>query len=503
MLQQLNTDVLLSILCLTDVYTIVSLSRVNKLFYSITSAKQLWVAVLRDLSSRRLSDLPSDTNFEPYTTDGLINEVKRAVLGPCTWSPHSRIPPTIHRHASIELTRETTTQESFARWLPGGRHIFFYSFLEATTVFECWEVHPARKVWAGFRDGHVQCVAFDFRPATTVVSVCFALKNAGDHMRHIVLLGVDLSTGRSCELFRLSLDSICPVWDLRISGDCLAWTGTMAEESVVLVNWRSGKFIAFPSPDERGTYALSPAHIVLAHPSLALTLQVYPLTSLESAWRPLSAFNWKSRTDLSGVPAPAILNIAGDTSNNPEGYRFYGFSLEITACAVRDGTYDLVVVLMDSDSVPQIRPRSASASLWSLWGWIFDHRANTHRPPTRMWKVSRYHLVHPPTPSPPTLLSIQRQSASCCQFVPSPRYAVGCTGMSDHRTWLRRHSGQLGVHRAMDTRTHDGTGNILTSTTRAFTIPGLHGARACDVQVSELGGIMICEGARVRMFYFM
>ncbi|KAJ7098897.1 hypothetical protein C8R44DRAFT_888742 [Mycena epipterygia] len=85
----LDTDILSHIFALTDVYTILSLSRVNKLFHSAAFIKQLWLSVARNLASRWLIDPPADEILEALSTDELVDEVKRGVVGPRIWSPTS------------------------------------------------------------------------------------------------------------------------------------------------------------------------------------------------------------------------------------------------------------------------------------------------------------------------------------------------------------------------------------------------------------------------------
>ncbi|KAJ7464256.1 hypothetical protein B0H11DRAFT_2240652 [Mycena galericulata] len=102
MLDRGVTDLVLYVLALTDVYTILSLSRVNKFSHSITVAKQLWIPIVRDLMMRGLSDLPAGEDLSAHSAEALVEEVKRAVAGPHTWFPQSQFGPTIYREVKLE-----------------------------------------------------------------------------------------------------------------------------------------------------------------------------------------------------------------------------------------------------------------------------------------------------------------------------------------------------------------------------------------------------------------
>ncbi|KAF7358852.1 hypothetical protein MSAN_01225200 [Mycena sanguinolenta] len=68
----LNTDVLLQILADTDVYTILSISRVNRALHEVTSLRHLWLSVVLDLSHRRLIDAPPAETLSTLTKDELV-----------------------------------------------------------------------------------------------------------------------------------------------------------------------------------------------------------------------------------------------------------------------------------------------------------------------------------------------------------------------------------------------------------------------------------------------
>ncbi|KAF8190968.1 hypothetical protein K438DRAFT_2018423 [Mycena galopus ATCC 62051] len=345
MLDRLVTDLVLYILALTDVYTILSASRVNKFFHSITLAKQLWIPIVRDLVTRGLSDFPADEDLSAHSAEALVEEVKRAVAGPHTWFPQSRSGPTIYREVKLEYAVPGGDGSRFARWLPGGRHILFQDSARVGNIeiswLRCWEIDAAqrREVWDITCVGTLQAAAFDFRTGSKLI-VSLVLNN-GHGFSSILLLEVNLSTGASSYLFQLGPTIVWP-WRMRISDDYMAWQGTAGDSIIVLINWLSGEFIAFESTEKSATFELFPGHILLAYPtsraSTPCSLHLYSIASLDHLWRPVSEFNFNDhniRSSLKGVPS-VVLNVAGNNKTSP-----CTISVEVIGCPVHSETYDL------------------------------------------------------------------------------------------------------------------------------------------------------------------
>ncbi|KAJ7150088.1 hypothetical protein C8R43DRAFT_1006223 [Mycena crocata] len=171
-LGSLNTDVLLRIFFFTNVATIISLSRVNQYFRTISLTKHLWISVIRDLGERGLVEaLPE--NLKALSTEELIDEVKRAIFGPRTWSPVSAASPKMLLQFEILCTRRPEDIEL----LPGGKHILFYVYPQpgGPRGIECWEVRTGLRRWswshANYSANHA---VFHFRGASkaTVAVVC-------------------------------------------------------------------------------------------------------------------------------------------------------------------------------------------------------------------------------------------------------------------------------------------------------------------------------------------
>ncbi|KAJ6549146.1 hypothetical protein DFH09DRAFT_1169771, partial [Mycena vulgaris] len=158
-LRELDSDVLLQIFALVDVYTVLSLSR------------HLWLSVVRDLASRYLIDAPAAE---------LVDQVKRVVSGPRTWFPASSGPPRLLQQLTISpgnlVGRRVDTE-----FLPDGRHILIYKSSDhLSRGVECWDAHLGRKVWAwSFPLRYIQCVTFDFRRSGLEALVMLCVLGSG------------------------------------------------------------------------------------------------------------------------------------------------------------------------------------------------------------------------------------------------------------------------------------------------------------------------------------
>lgn len=141
----------------------------NKLCHEIASFKQLWLSIVRDLSRARVIDAPAEETLETLSTTELVEEVRRAVVGPRTWSPASSVQPTVHRQFSIPLGYTVTLP---AKLLPGGTHVlrFISESFALSHGIELWEVYTGKRVWKWGRvDYNVFHVATDFPAGTSKV----------------------------------------------------------------------------------------------------------------------------------------------------------------------------------------------------------------------------------------------------------------------------------------------------------------------------------------------
>ncbi|KAJ7457510.1 hypothetical protein FB451DRAFT_1275073 [Mycena latifolia] len=320
-IHSLNSDLLLHICMLLDVFTIISISRVNKYLHSIVSAKQLWILVVRDLSERWFIDPPAEENLEKFSTTELIQQVKRAVVGPLTWSSAFPVPPTISREISISL--ETLQGESsHVEFLPEGRHILFYKTTgEFAGGVECWEVHSGRRVWGW---------ASPSRPARHATCV----------QNHLSIVEADLKTGESRDLLDLP---VC-VRRVKISDDFFVcrvhlhqwprpWPGY-----VLLVNWRTAEFILFNTTNLQD-FELFSGHIAFTYCdwSTPAHVRIYSTVSFDHLWRRLDEFTLDEPMDPPEISHIPINILSIDMSSKPIMMLF------VSESPIRNEGYELVV----------------------------------------------------------------------------------------------------------------------------------------------------------------
>ncbi|KAJ7214850.1 hypothetical protein GGX14DRAFT_443258 [Mycena pura] len=457
---RLDADVLLYIFTVSDIHTILSLSRVNKYLWGISRTKEIWISVIRDLGARQMLDRAVDEVLEETSTETLISEAKRAVVGPHTWSKTSVSPPTILRQVTISFDADRTP---YVEFLPGGRHIIFNTWYSENdlqgTLVVLWDVHLAQQVWRQICLGHVLSIKFDFRAKYEVIICLLAQYVFPDHIRsiqniimtasdtddhYISVLEVNISTGISRDLIHLSVDAISPTSQLQISGDYVVWhslvqlTETVRQSVVVLIKISIRKFIVLGTWDTKRTaVGLFPTHIIIGHPlsggSSAANLNLYAISSLVHLWRPFRKFSPDHRSDLRGIPSFSF-NVAGN-----DGIRVDPcIKMFLSESPVHEATYELVVMVVDN--LPT-----------SLLGRIRNRLSKKHAS-SDIWKktVSRYNIrlpvatASPPNPRQLTLMSVLRHTTSC-SFADGPLY-VRCHDGYYHRNGTS-HSGRLVVYR--------------------------------------------------------
>ncbi|KAJ6565171.1 hypothetical protein DFH09DRAFT_1363817 [Mycena vulgaris] len=374
-LHDLNSDVLLCIFVLTDVATILSLSKVNKIFHEVASTKQLWILIIRGLASRGLVDPPLDDVLENMTTPALIDEVNRVVVGPRTWSPGSLDPPTVSRETTIPHGGMGMGGEL----LPGGRYILFYCgpWVNGRWV-ECWEVYTGRRVWSYTQAGFcVWYAVFDFRGASKAV-VALVMDSPEGRARQLIL-EVDLQTGGSRKLLGLCNELKNP-HGLELSADCFVFeAGEWGYRFVLLANWRTGEYLIFRVNNyQRFTLALFPGHIIVAKTPREVDgwettdcIHLCCIASLGGIWKPLSEIDttgWADTTGILGVIWP----LAIDTFRVEE--------LSVTESPLHDEIYQLRVRGIRKNDTLELRYHFTLSSE-TLSSPLLPQPTVTHLPP--------------------------------------------------------------------------------------------------------------------------
>ncbi|KAJ6477767.1 hypothetical protein C8R45DRAFT_1007758 [Mycena sanguinolenta] len=279
----LDEDVVAQILVSLDIYTVLSLSRVNKSLRRLTFSKQLWIALVLDLSSLYL--IPDLHPTDNHTTAQLIAKVKSVVCGPATWSERSPVPPTICFSRTFP---GGSVLFSKPRILPGGRYFAIWR----DSALHCYDVLTGRCVWTASAQSWRMEMLPDGRAANFLLLLSGRLS--------IVL--VDLITGNSDEVFSLELDiQMARYFHPILSGKFLALGlvrySPHMRAGILVVDWQEATYVIFElsSPaDPLTEVAFVPGHIILTPPALKSPYDrlvfVYALSSIASHWRPVSEF---------------------------------------------------------------------------------------------------------------------------------------------------------------------------------------------------------------------
>ncbi|KAJ7123273.1 hypothetical protein C8R43DRAFT_43686 [Mycena crocata] len=302
----LDEDILTHILTCSDVYTVLQVGRVNKLLHALTLLKEIWLAMIHDLAFRGIVDLPPADLLCSCTTSDLMDEVKRTVLGPKTWSPLSTSPSTIARqHAIHPPVHPPWLPPGFwprMRLLPGGKYIVIDRegrFLEIRSIehWNCvWMYHSLTEfVWS-----------IDVQDGYTTAFVLVSYKRfTFDWVCGVKIIRVALDTGEETPLFEQLLP--CKhIWKPIVHGNffLVLFRTTRFKGVIMLVNWRTRAHAVFERVQHTNLEAgLLPNHIIIVSPNPpSLHLTVYEISSITFDPSPLSV--WDPR--LCGEPTACV-----------------------------------------------------------------------------------------------------------------------------------------------------------------------------------------------------
>jgi hypothetical protein len=153
--------------------------------------QRVWLYLIQDLVARKFIDLPPNRALKAYTAE-LIEEVKKIVLGPKTWSRPSRARPVVSREHRIPASSDSPFQ--ILRLIPGGR----YLTVQIPGRIDLWDVAACALVWS-FEHDH----SLWPRHVELVDDECSAICLGFDTPRVLSVIRIDLNTGCSTELCRV------------------------------------------------------------------------------------------------------------------------------------------------------------------------------------------------------------------------------------------------------------------------------------------------------------
>ncbi|KAJ6565964.1 hypothetical protein DFH09DRAFT_1157346 [Mycena vulgaris] len=491
-LRELDSDVLLQIFALMDVYTVLSLSRVNKAFHELASTKHLWRSVVRDLSSRYLVDAPAAEVLETFSTAQLVDEVKRVVAGPRTWSPAcSRVPRLLRQHTISPgnlVGRRVDTE-----FLPDGRHILIYkSSNHLSRGVECWDVHLGRQVWAwSFPLRYIQYVTFDLRRGGLEALVVLCVLGSG---RRMLVLEADLTTGASRELLNFCINARLRQ-RMENSGDFIAcavyFDWGHLPPAVLLVNWNTTEFVLVDCSNLGNLQvALCPGHVVLSCSSTSDSesaildqIRIYSITSLAQQWRPVIDNCLHHPTDSAAITSVTV-NVPGNNLHETPDYHYIGRSF--SESLVHDRTYVMMVRVVDCRSVP------SGSGLTHLVRRIRDRLAAS-----KSWftTLSRYRLSLPastPSPPPAPQLKYTLRPRKSCTNMSAAGYGLSWTSFTP----------QVGPFRLKSIYFYRVTAAGI-SRPRALTMPEAAVPSGSGVQMARTGAVMLQYDSRIIVCHYL
>ncbi|KAJ6536446.1 hypothetical protein DFH09DRAFT_1179012 [Mycena vulgaris] len=361
----LHDDVLAEILSSCDVYTALCIARVNKHFRAIALAKQLWISLLRDLEYRGMTDVAPGEDFATYTTHDLIEEVKRIVVGPKTWSPAWSAPTLLKRQSVVPFERESSTGTLDIRLLPGGR--YFAVHQQASLKF--FDVATGKSAWSYTHPHSIHSWSIDMSAGICTAVVVMVCPDTAQNINAVEVVEVNLKCGQADILARCPLPTNTSYLSLLlILGDLFAISLERTYQApyddapglVLLVNWRSNEYVLLVlncSRPVRGHtgIVLVPNHLGMTHEESDTHTQmllVYNIASFTPFWRPLSEISLRN-----GVSSRLLAPIAYERLAPDKIPISHCQFIDLTAYAspLRSDTYEFRLHTVDRIPRPQKR----------------------------------------------------------------------------------------------------------------------------------------------------
>ncbi|KAJ7437928.1 hypothetical protein B0H11DRAFT_2106207, partial [Mycena galericulata] len=378
----LNEDVVAEILSSCDIYTVLVVGRVNKHFRLIAMAKQLWISILRDLEGRGLIDLPPGVELGSFSTADLVEEVKRIILGPKTWSPTWFGAQRYRREISMSVDQELSGSVS-VRMSPGERYIGLQegaslSFYDLSSGL-C--VHVVTYPNFDF----ISHWSFDTHSSDDSLMVILSLSGP-NHNRAVQILQLDLLSRRSDNLLRFQLpEHLAYLSSPTILGDFFTISFEIESQApglVLLANWRSEEYVLLNCPPQlRTAPVLVAGHLGIPQMDLEPPHQefllIYAFSSFASFWRPIAGMSFWDRVygrELSPVVRQP-LEFGGIPVRNTQLV-----NLRALESPIRRGMYKILLHSIDYIPGPPTPTRSITSFIRSRLG-------GTQPPPPKVKRV--------------------------------------------------------------------------------------------------------------------
>ncbi|KAJ7272482.1 hypothetical protein C8J57DRAFT_1318890, partial [Mycena rebaudengoi] len=393
----LDEDILHSVFAASDVHTVLSMARVNKLCRNISNSRPLWLALVAALVARRLMDEIPPEILAKYSTADLIKEVRRLVSGPESWFPRSPA-PILSRQIIVEHSSWAAGQGDIVL-LPGAEYALI-STCQGVEL-QCWSVATKEHLWT--RATRLMDYAVHMLDSRSALFLFLPYTNR----IRLQITRVDLRNGLSEDLFHLPLDiHLGFVKNPVVFGDLFAVSLRLTDEStLLLVDWREGKYIIFHCSKAwpRPGMAFVPGHVILttasAEPPHDQLLVVYTLLSLTSRWRPIAEIDLSNQMRTTDVQPTVLERMDYKNFVWQDAQRV---RMTLHSNPLRSNGYKLILYL--SPSHRQQAPKSISDMLRQAIGrappqpaqsaMVFTHHFTISSSPTSDLRRSRTSVRH-------------------------------------------------------------------------------------------------------------
>ncbi|KAJ7276872.1 hypothetical protein C8J57DRAFT_1584279 [Mycena rebaudengoi] len=301
LLLDLNYDVLLRIFTYFDVASVLQSARVSSACKRLAQSKHVWLAIVLDLGCRHLLDLPPRDTLRRFSTMQLMEEVKRAVLGPRTWAPNSSSAPTIRRKIHVSMSGP-----SRPTLLSGDKHLL----VQRGTGCEIWDITEGHQIWAhdGIVRRNFKVVAQPVHDGTQLLIVLCTGQPQLWEVRlltppnyHIVIevFLLDLKTSLESPMPPIQLPRTCSAFsDPMIAGDMwcanIQWFPPNGDPRIyggaLLVNWRKAVFVLLHYPVQLLHKNILCGHLLaLEQGGTKSSVLLYLSASFDPHWKPLDS----------------------------------------------------------------------------------------------------------------------------------------------------------------------------------------------------------------------
>ncbi|KAF7341184.1 hypothetical protein MVEN_01853400 [Mycena venus] len=200
--EDLGDDVLLVILCFSDVYTVLAVSLVNRHLRTITFVKQLWMSLIDDLRARGFFEIPL-SDLSQYTTSQLIDQVRTLVVGPQTWRADSDLSSEVQPLLTKEIIVPVTTRVGYTKvhLINGGRHVIMGWF----RGLEIWDLKDKRRVWTRATDTIPAADAGQFTVGRTIEDNALTVAVIAGRRKALEIIRIDLQHWNVTETVNVAL----------------------------------------------------------------------------------------------------------------------------------------------------------------------------------------------------------------------------------------------------------------------------------------------------------